>query len=547
MSCAGSERTGQAPAGEKIVVAYVISWEDYMPDPNVVTHINYAFGHVNDSFDGVRIDNPERLKKIVALKQDAPRLKVLVSIGGWGSGRFSEMAADETLRKRFANDCRRIVDEFGLDGIDIDWEYPTQDMAKISASPDDTGNYTLLMRDIREAIGKNKLLTQATVASAEYMDHKALDQYLDFTNIMAYDMGNPPFHHSALYRSDKVGSRSADEAVKAHLAAGIPKHKLVMGMPLYGRANRGFKRPEDLTKAHEMEGYTAHWDEEALVPYLTDANGDMVYCYENPRSLALKCKYITDQDLLGGMYWEYGGDNENGDLTRLIYENIMKKKEPVRLAFISGMDSVFDAALYAPLLDDFKEIVWKAYTTEESLELFKPENKGQYDVIVFYAICLEEIPESAKQNIAKVIREGKPAFILHDGLLTYNTWPEFAKIAGMKYFMSAQTVDGVKFGVSRYKHNQDIPVTVADKSHFITQGMDEQFVLHDEIYNALWQSPDLHVLWTSSHPESTRDVMYTHSYGKGKIVGIVMGHGPGIFHDKNFKLAFQQSVLWLAQ
>lgn len=326
LSCTGSKKIEQTPSNEKIVVAYVTSWKEYMPDPNVVTHINYAFGHVNDSFDGVRISNEERLKKIVALKNNAPHLKVLVSIGGWGSGRFSEMAADEALRKSFAKDCQRIVKEFNLDGIDIDWEYPTQDMAEISASPDDTKNYTLLMRDIREAIGKNKLLTQATVASAEYMDHKALDQYMDFTNIMAYDMGNPPFHHSALYRSDKVDKRCADEAVKAHLAAGIPKHKLVLGMPLYGRANDGFERPKDLTKAHEMEGYTAHWDSDALVPYLTDANGDMVYCYENLESLTIKCKYIIDQDLLGGMYWEYGGDNENGDLTRLVYEGIVKKK-----------------------------------------------------------------------------------------------------------------------------------------------------------------------------------------------------------------------------
>ncbi|MDR0429239.1 MAG: ThuA domain-containing protein [Tannerellaceae bacterium] len=222
-------------------------------------------------------------------------------------------------------------------------------------------------------------------------------------------------------------------------------------------------------------------------------------------------------------------------------------KEPVKLAFISGMNPVFDTILYAPLLDNFKEVTWKAYTTEESIELFKPENKGLYDVIVFYAICLEEIPESTKQHIVEVISKGKPAFILHDGLLTYNTWPEFAKISGMKYFMSAQEVDGVRYGVSKYKHNQDIPITVADKKHFITQGMDEQFVLHDEIYDALWQSPDIHVLWTTNHPESTKDVMYTHSYGKGKIAGIVMGHGPEMFHDKNFKLAFQRSILWLAQ
>ena len=311
--------------GKKVVVAYVTSWTTIMPNPDVVTHINYAFGHVNDSFNGVRIDNEERLKQIVALKEKAPDLKALLSIGGWGSGRFSEMAANDTLRKQFAADCRRVVDTFHLDGIDIDWEYPGQDMSGISASPEDTENYTLLMRDIREAIGRNKLLTHATVASAEYMNHRALDAYVDFTNVMAYDMGNPPFHHSALYHSEKVGGLTANDAIKAHLAAGVPRYKLVLGMPLYGRAAPAFRRPKDLTKAHELKGYTAHWDAAAMVPFLTDAKGNMIFCYENLESLAIKCRYILEQDLLGGMYWEYGGDNEAGDLTQAIYENLTKK------------------------------------------------------------------------------------------------------------------------------------------------------------------------------------------------------------------------------
>lgn len=222
-------------------------------------------------------------------------------------------------------------------------------------------------------------------------------------------------------------------------------------------------------------------------------------------------------------------------------------KEPIRLAFISGMNPVFNEELYAPLLNDFVDVTWRAYTNEESQELFKPENTNTYDVIVFYDICLEEIPETTKQHIIDVVKEGKPVFILHDGLLTYNTWPEFAKIAGMKYFMSQQEVEGVPYSVSKYKHEQEIPVKITDKNHFITQGMDENFIVHDEVYNDLWLSPDLHMLWETSHPESVANIMYTHSYGKGKVVGIVIGHGPDLFNDKNFKLAFQRSILWLVQ
>lgn len=102
---------------ERRVVAYVTSWSGVAPDPFAMTNINYAFGHVNDTFDGVRIDNPERLRRIEQLKKDNPELKVHLSIGGWGSGNFSEMDVDPKLRKKFAKDCRRIVDEYGLDGI----------------------------------------------------------------------------------------------------------------------------------------------------------------------------------------------------------------------------------------------------------------------------------------------------------------------------------------------------------------------------------------------------------------------------------------------
>ena len=47
------------PESDRVVVAYVTSWSNVIPDPFCMTHLNYAFGHVNDTFDGVRVDNPE--------------------------------------------------------------------------------------------------------------------------------------------------------------------------------------------------------------------------------------------------------------------------------------------------------------------------------------------------------------------------------------------------------------------------------------------------------------------------------------------------------
>ena len=323
-SCQHSTQTC-APK-DKVVIAYVTSWSKVMPDPSLVTHINYAFGHVTDSFNGVRINNEERLRQIAALKKETPHLKVLLSIGGWGSGRFSEMAADEQNRLSFAKDCQRVVQEFGLDGIDIDWEYPTCSAANISSSPDDTDNFTFLMRDIRQAIGKDKLLTMASVASAKFVNFRAIMNDIDFVNIMSYDMANAPHHHATLYRASISGELTCDDAIKAHIDSGVPADRLVMGMPFYGRggkllSNRNFR---DIAPKGE---YIEQWNDTAKVPYLINKEGIMVLGFDNVRSLSIKCEYILEKNLLGGMYWEYAGDNDNADLARTVYEGIIKSSK----------------------------------------------------------------------------------------------------------------------------------------------------------------------------------------------------------------------------
>lgn len=309
----------QAQKPEMVVGAYVTSWTDEVPDPHVMTHINYAFGHVNDSFDGVRIDNPERLKMIVGLKQQNPQLKVLLSIGGWGSGRFSEMAASKENRAKFANDCLRVVKEFGLDGIDIDWEYPTQSTAGISASPDDTANFTLLMSDLRRAIGNDKLLTAATVCDAQYIDFKSCIDYMDLVNVMAYDMSEGEAHHAALYPSEISGECTSSQAVEAHLKAGMPKEKLVMGVPFYGKGKREDAGVKSFRETGVLpEGYERRWSEESQVPYIVNAKGEFVWGGEDVKSLTAKCQYILDHDLRGGMYWDYANDTAQHEFSQTL-------------------------------------------------------------------------------------------------------------------------------------------------------------------------------------------------------------------------------------
>ena len=320
-----SAKSGNNKPSDKVVVAYVTSWSRVMPDPQYMTHINYAFGHVTKSFDGVRIDNEKRLRAITALKNQYPHLKVMLSVGGWASGNFSEMAADKKLRRSFAKDCRRVMQEFNLDGIDIDWEYPTSRAAGISASPDDTDNYTLMMRDLRRKLGRKAELTLASVSSAKFIDFSAILKYIDFVNIMAYDMGNAPKHHAALYSSRNT-NMSADDAVKAHIKAGVPPSMLVLGMAFYGRGGgkSGFAGSMNYARIPRLSSkHVEVWDEQAQVPYLADMEGRLVFGFENPRSLAAKCRYIQHKGLLGAMYWEYGGDDDRCELRRTVWEGIL--------------------------------------------------------------------------------------------------------------------------------------------------------------------------------------------------------------------------------
>lgn len=419
ISCSSvkAEKRQTSAPDSKVVVAYVTSWSEVMPEPQYMTHINYAFGHVNETFNGVKVDNEERLRQIVALKQQKPELKVLLSIGGWGSGRFSEMVANDKYRRAFAKDCQRIVKEFGLDGIDIDWEYPTSSAAGISSSPDDTKNFTLLMRDIRKAIGKKKQLTLATVASGEYIDFPAILPYIDFVNIMSYGMASAPKHHSALFRSENSGNITGAEAVAAHLKAGVPASRLVMGMPFYGRGGNGFPNFQDFNKVGHSKDYTEKWDEGAKVPYLVDRDNTLVFGYENPRSLAIKCQYILNQNLLGGMYWDYSGDNEQGDLRRTVYENLMERKPYVDhfshvlvLTEGAGQHRAFsDVAL--KWLIDTGEVMGFTISVLNNAQPVTEQFLSQFQLIIQLDFPPYTWPKEAEQAFVDYIDNGKGGWI----------------------------------------------------------------------------------------------------------------------------------------
>lgn len=331
LSKTDAHRRPLKPNPDPVALAYVFYRSDKqpLPDPTAITHINFAFGHVNESFDGIFIPQEEGLHAIAGLKKVKPSLKVILSIGGWGSGRFSEMVSNDARRQAFAKDCKRVIDQFNLDGVDFDWEYPTNNVAKISSAPEDTRNFTILMKEVREAIGKDKLLTLATSALGKYIDFPAIEPYVDFVNIMTYDfVMNEPFHYAGLYPSSLTGGISCYESVLAHVRNGFPIERLVLGIPFYPRSVAGFPRTRGGWKALENHpDYITSWDDIAKAPYLRDSTGRFAASYDNPRSISYKCDFIHKYGLKGAMYWSYSSDDEQGTLRNAVFNGVFYNKE----------------------------------------------------------------------------------------------------------------------------------------------------------------------------------------------------------------------------
>ena len=570
LGCGVSLAQNHSKEPARIVVAYVTSWSDVMPDPSLVTHINYAFGHVNDTFDGVRIDNEPRLRSITALKLEAPDLKVCLSIGGWGSGRFSEMAATENNRKAFALDCSRIVDEFNLDGIDMDWEYPTSSSAGISSSPDDTKNYTLLIKEIRTAIGPSKLLTMASPSNAKFVDFPDVLPHMDFINVMAYDMGRPPRHNAALYRQDESGNTSpfargsVDRAIQNHLDAGIPREKLTLGMPLYGHGDK--VNYPDYVDFKDMnppkEGLTKEWDEIARVPYYADSEGKPVLGYDDVRSITEKCRYIKDKDLLGGMYWEYSCDNQEGDLIRTIAAELIPKKfvsaQKVRKASYAGKQKRFKALLFYS--DNVEEAhrefasqavgFFKKLTVGDGWVLDVSKDKlpdlDSYDIVIMPDV----IPwgKNDRERFQKYMENGGGWLGFHAA--GYNDastgWDWFQRFLG-----------GVSFLCNTWPP-QPALVEVEGSGHPVTKNLPKRYVAPSSEYYQ-WNpdprsNPDLRILASlaeENFPMGLKDVVYGGDFPvvwtntKFRMVYINMGHGDETFSDPTQNLLIINALRWI--
>ena len=322
-------------------------------DPGRLTHVNYAFAKVrgDDTVVFENADAPAHLAQLRALKAINPDLKIILSIGGWGAEWFSDAALTEESRCRFATSAVMLMKEHQLEGLDIDWEYPGQPGGGNRYRNEDKQNFTLLLEAVRRELDRSGTGYTLSIASAggryfRYTEMDKLHVYLDWINVMAYDLAGgwsrATAHHAALR-----GAEDSTEAyVRQHLAAGIPPSKIVVGVPFYGRmwkwvVNR--KSPTGLSEPFDwfvpdIPWATLHrdylddprfaqkWDEAAKAPFLWDRENGTFISYEDPRSLAEKARFVRENKLGGVMFWEQRHD-PSSTLVAAVSDALLRPRE----------------------------------------------------------------------------------------------------------------------------------------------------------------------------------------------------------------------------
>ncbi len=205
------------------VIGYLPSWEGDVSSIQYtkLTHINYAF--LTPQNNGA-LDPLDNLSKFTSLVSTAHShsVKVMISVGGGGGGdAFHSIVANSGYRTTFVNNMVNFVNQYGIDGVDVDWEFPS--------AGTEANNFYTMMQQLATAMHNNgKLCTIAAIANSASYVVDGLFTTLDWINIMDYDDNN--FQHSTY--------QSAVNSLSYWRGRGLPAAKAILGVPFYGRDNR---------------------------------------------------------------------------------------------------------------------------------------------------------------------------------------------------------------------------------------------------------------------------------------------------------------------
>lgn len=326
-----------------VLAAYFANWTIYarnyepskLPIENL-SHVIYAFAKADPISGTLSLSDPwadiEKpigihgargcLEELQILKHNRnPKLKILLSVGGWTySADLTSIFHDAKRRQNFAESAASLVHRYALDGLDIDWEYP--DTAERAAE------LLEVVRLCRQVLHESCQLTLAVPARPDLIDllsSKQLHQLVDLWFLMCYDFAGS-WSTSTQHQANLLGpegSLSVDSVVRNYRHIAVPAHKLVIGLPLYGRSFAHVSKPgtgasfqgvlpgtyeNGCHDVHELPfpGSVENVDEDMGAAYCQGK--DFFITYDNARTAAIKGKYAREMGLGGGMFWEASGD-----------------------------------------------------------------------------------------------------------------------------------------------------------------------------------------------------------------------------------------------
>ena len=241
----------------------------YMGDGNDIanykteklTHIIFSFLHLKGNTLALdNVGDSLAITKLVALKKINPKLKIILSLGGWGGCKTcSEVFNIETGRKEFAQSVLKLFKEYNVDGLDLDWEYPAlESLPGHDFMPEDRSNFTFLIKTIRETVGTDYELSFAAGGFSDFLlksvEWSKVMPLVDYVNMMTYDFVNGNSkrtgHLTSLYSTPEQ-SESTDHAVMFLESIGVPMQKVVIGLVFYGRT---FSKVESMNNGLYQKG-----------------------------------------------------------------------------------------------------------------------------------------------------------------------------------------------------------------------------------------------------------------------------------------------------
>lgn len=312
----------------RVVMGYYPAWKrsefsHHLIDFSNLTHLAEAFTKP-DSEGNLVVDDYYLYPELIA-EAHRHSVKVIMSIGGWGNCEgFPPTAASPEKRLRFITQVVDFCLQYGYDGVDLDWEFVSNDQER--------ENFSALVRELSVALKAENpplLLTMATPSGpywGRWISYETLHPYFDYIGFMTYDYHGPwsdhSGHNSPLFTCQNDPCGSVDDTFSYALIREIPLEKLLLGIPFFGRSfntdglyrssNRSdYFNYSDIQKLL-ASGWEYNWDSCSQVPFLLDPSKTTLLSFDDVRSVFQKCRYVLDKGAAGIIIWEITGDWHNG-------------------------------------------------------------------------------------------------------------------------------------------------------------------------------------------------------------------------------------------